>query len=144
MKRAFIGAHFVRSVSIGEYRKNLGVAAKLDKGELLIGTYGEYGFLEGSVSMQLLVLVPPKLEVARRAGLSGGYGGRAGSERPEGALNPARDEAKPALTESKEGTPPRWLPPAKEDGWHEIPASPDTSRRFSKHEPKVEEKKKKK
>ena len=68
-KRASIKAHFPRSVSIAEYRKTMGCAAKLEKGALLIGTFGDFGFLEGSTSMNLLVLVPPKISVERRAGL---------------------------------------------------------------------------
>lgn len=139
-KRAFIGAHFARSVSVADYRTKMGCAAKLDKGELLIGTFGEFGFLEGSVSMRLLVFAPPKIEVEQRAGLIGGYGGRAGSERNPKAINPARDDPKPALTKSEEGKPPHWLPPAAEDGWHEIPAVADAERRVEKVEPKKEPK----
>jgi uncharacterized protein (TIGR03067 family) len=137
-KRANIRAHFVRSVSIADYRKAMGCAVKLDDGALLIGTFGEFGFLEGAVSMRLLVVAPRKLEVETRAGLIGGYGGRAGADRPAGAINPTRDDPKPALTKSKEGTPPRWLPPAAEDGWHEIPAVADTERRVAKGEKKKE------
>src|SRR5262249_16660079 len=80
-KRASIRAHFTRSVSIADYRKAMGCAVKLEQGALLIGTFGEFGFLEGATSMKLLVLVPPQVEVERRVGLIGGYGGRAGSER---------------------------------------------------------------
>jgi uncharacterized protein (TIGR03067 family) len=133
-KRAVIRAHFPRPVSIADYRKTMGCAVKLEKGALLIGTFGEFGFLEGGVSMKLLVLVPPKVEVERREGLIGGYGGRAGSERPPTAINPTRDDPKPALTKSKAGAPPCWLPPTVEDGWHEIPAVADVERRVSKGE----------
>jgi uncharacterized protein (TIGR03067 family) len=135
-KRAVIRAHFPRPASIAAYRKTMGCAVKLEKGALLIGTYGEFGFLEGGTSMKLLVLVPPKVEVERRVGLIGGYGGRAGSERPPTAINPTRDDPKPALTKSKEGMPPCWLPPTVEDGWHEIPAVADVERRVSKGEKK--------
>jgi uncharacterized protein (TIGR03067 family) len=137
-KSAHIGAHLTRSVSIADYRKTMGCAVKLEKGALLIGTFGEFGFLEGGASMKLLVLVPPGVEVERRAGLIGGYGGRAGSERAPTAINPTRDDPKPALTKSKEGTPPCWLPPTVEDGWHEIPAVADIERRVSKGEKKKE------
>jgi uncharacterized protein (TIGR03067 family) len=131
-KRAVIRAHFARAVSITDYRPRLGVAAKLEKGELFIGTFGEFGFLEGSVNMKLLVLVPAKLEVVRREGLSAGYGGRAGVDRPEKAINPTKDDPKPALTKTKDGMPNCWLPPAAEDGWHEIPAVADVERRAAK------------
>jgi uncharacterized protein (TIGR03067 family) len=134
-KRSFIRAHLPRASSVLDYRSKLGCAVKLEKGELLVGTFGEFGFLEGSVSMRLLIVAPRKLDVEQRAGLSGGYGGRAGSERPAGAINPARDDPKPALAKSKEGTPPRWLPPTEEDGWHEIPSVPDGKRLSSKVEP---------
>jgi hypothetical protein len=113
----------------------------MGKGELLIGTFGEFGFLEGSVSMRLLVLVPPKVEVEQRVGLIGGYGGRAASERDPKAINPTRDDPKPALTKSEVGTPLRWLPPAVEYGWHEIPAVADTEWRAGKVEEKKERKK---
>jgi hypothetical protein len=109
----------------------LGCAVKLDKGALLIGTFGDFGFMEGSVSMKLLALVPQGIEVEQREGLIGGYGGRAGATRPRTAINPARGEPKPALTKSVNGTPPRWLPPTVDDGWHEIPALPDVGRRAS-------------
>jgi uncharacterized protein (TIGR03067 family) len=135
-KRATIRAHFVRSVSIADYRKTMGCAVKLEKGALLIGTFGEFGFLEGSISMKLLVLAPPKVEVERREGLIGGNGGRAGADRPPNAINPARDDAKPALTKAKEGMPTCWLPPTVEDGWHEMPAVADVDRRVSKGEKK--------
>jgi uncharacterized protein (TIGR03067 family) len=135
-KRAVIRAHFPRPVSIAEYRKTMGCAVKLEKGALLLGTFGELGFLEGARSMRLLVLVPPKVEVERRVGLIGGYGGRAGSQRAPTAINPTRDDPKPALTKSKGGTPPCWLPPTVEDGWHEIPAVADVERRASKGEKK--------
>jgi uncharacterized protein (TIGR03067 family) len=136
VKRSFIRAHFVRSVSIADDRRTMGCAIKLDKGSLLIGTFGEYGFLEGATSMRLLILAPEKLELEKRAGLIGGYGGRAGSERPATAINPARGDPKPALMKSKEGKPVRWLPPTEEDGWHEIPAVTDVERRASKVEKK--------
>jgi hypothetical protein len=130
-KRAHIGAHFTHPVSIANYRKGMGCAVKLNEGALLIETFGEFGFMEGSVSMKLLAVVPRGMEVEQRAGLIGGYGGRAGSTRPAGAVNPARDEPKPALTKQAKGTPPAWLPPTAEDGWHEIPALPDIQRRAS-------------
>jgi uncharacterized protein (TIGR03067 family) len=135
-KRAHIGAHFNHAVSVADYRKKMGCAVKLEKGELLVGTFGEFGFFEGSVTMRLLVLVPPKVEVVQRAGLNGRYGGRAGSERDPKAINPGRDDPKPALTKSEDGTPPRWLPPAVEDGWHEVPAVADAERRAGKAEAK--------
>ncbi len=130
-KSAWILAHYSESVSIAEYRKTMGCAVKLEKGALLVGTFGEYSFMEGAVSMSLLVLVPPNVEVERRAGLIGGPGGRAGSQRNPNAINPAHGDPKPALTKFKEGTPRRWLPPTAEDGWHEIPAVPDVDRRVS-------------
>ena len=129
-KSAHRGAHLNKSVSIAEYRKTMGCVVKLEKGALLIGTYGEFGFLEGANSMKLLVLVPPKVEVERRADLIGGPGGRAGTERSPTAINPARDDPKPALTKSKEGTPPCWLPQTAEDGWHEIPSVADVEQRI--------------
>jgi uncharacterized protein (TIGR03067 family) len=135
-KRASIRAHFPRPVSIAEYRRTMGCAVKLENGELLIGTFGEFGFLEGATQMKLLVLVPPKVEVEQRAGLIGGYGGRAGTERPANAINPTREDKKPSLTQSKEGTPPRWVSPTDEDGWHEIPSVPDVDWRASKSEKK--------
>jgi uncharacterized protein (TIGR03067 family) len=135
-KRADIHAHFPRAVSVADYRKTMGCAVKLEKGALLIGTFGEFSFLEGAVSMRLLVLVPPKVEVERRAGLSGGYGGRGGSDRPKNAINPTRDDPKPALTKTREGMPGCWLPPTAEDGWHEIPAAADVDRRMSKGDKK--------
>src|SRR5205823_1812421 len=133
-KRAVIRAHLVRSVSIADHRKTMGCAVKLEKGALLIGTFGEFGFLEGATSMKLVVLVPAKVEVERRAGLIGGYGGRAGTERPPEMINPTREDPKPALTKSKKGTPECWLPPTVEDGWHEIPAVADVERRAAKGE----------
>jgi hypothetical protein len=134
-KRANIRAHYPRAVSVVDYRTRMGCAVKLENGELLIGTFGEFSFLEGSVSMRLLVLVPPGVEVEQRAGLIGGYGGRAGSERDPKSINPGRGDPKPALTKSEEGTPPRWLPPTAEDGWHEIPAVADAERRVGKAGP---------
>ncbi|HEV8062758.1 MAG TPA: hypothetical protein VGP68_22955, partial [Gemmataceae bacterium] len=128
-KHSHFGAHVRHPVSIANFRKEMGCAAKLDKGALLIGTFGELGFMEGSRNMKLFVVVPRGMEVAQRAGLSGGYGGRGGATRPPGAINPARDEPKPALTKPANGSPPAWLPPTAEDGWHEIPALPDVQRR---------------
>ncbi len=131
-KRMGFKYHVDHSVSIADHRKTMGCAIKLEKGSLLIGTFGEFSFLEGSCSMKLLVLVPGKVEVERRVGLSGGYGGRAGSERAPELINPKRDDPKPALAESKKGAPECWLPPTTEDGWHEIPAVPDIDRRVFK------------
>jgi uncharacterized protein (TIGR03067 family) len=131
-KRLDFHFHVSRSVSIADHRKTMGCAVKLEKGALLIGTFGERAFLEGACSMKLLVLVPPKVEVVRRVGLTGGYGGRAGADRAPEQINPTREDPKPALTKSKKGPPECWLPPTVEDGWHEIPAVADVERRVSK------------
>jgi uncharacterized protein (TIGR03067 family) len=130
-KRAQTGFQLRRAASVLDYRDKMGCAVKLEKGDLLIGTYGEFSFFEGNVSMSLLVLLPPNVEVERRAGLVGGYGGRGGGDRLKDAINPARDDPKPALTKTKQGTPDVWLPPTIEDGWHAIPAVPDVGRRAS-------------
>jgi len=113
---------------ISKHRSRLGCAVKLEKGNLMIGTFGEYSYLEGSESLRLVIQVPANVEVIRRAGLIGGMGGRAGSERPPELINPARGEPKPALTKTKESRPEFWLPPQVEDGWHEIPAVADRER----------------
>src|SRR5262249_7570631 len=47
-------------------RSKMGCAVKLEKGELLIGTFGEYCYLEGSNSIRLVVHVPAKVKVVRR------------------------------------------------------------------------------
>ncbi|HYV39250.1 MAG TPA: TIGR03067 domain-containing protein [Gemmataceae bacterium] len=130
-KRASIGGHFAFPTSITTYRNRLGCAVKLEKGAILIGSWGEYGFLEGAVAMRLLIMVPPKVDVERQVGLIGGYGGRAAQDRAPEMINPTRDDPKPALTKTKKDTPDCWLPPTAEDGWHEIPAVTDTSRRVS-------------
>ena len=129
--RVQIGAHLTHGVSVTDYREKMGCAVKLEKGALLIGTFGEFSFLEGGTSMKLLVLVPAKVKVEQRVGLIGGYGGRAGSVRPPTAINPTRDDPRPALANSKEGTKDCWLPPTAEDGWHTIPAVADVQRRGS-------------
>ncbi len=109
-------------------RKYMGCAVKLEHGCLLIGTFGEYGYMEGGAGMKLAIHVPKDAEVERRPGLIGGLRGRAGSERLPGAINPGPDEAKPLLTEKKTEPSPCWLAPSKEDGWHEIPVEPDRER----------------
>jgi hypothetical protein len=114
-------------------RRTMGCAIKLHKGELLIGTFGEFYYLEGGHSMRLVVHVPRDVQVRRRAGLTGGMGGRAGSERPPELINPAPGEPRPALTEKYKGRPELWLPPTVEDGWHEIPAVPDPQRRAARN-----------
>jgi uncharacterized protein (TIGR03067 family) len=131
-KRMKDGSHGYRPLSIADKRKTMGCAVKLEKGALLIGTFGERGFFEGAYSMKLLVLVPPQVEVERRVGLTGGYSGRAGQDRSSDLINPKRGEPIPALTKLKKGTPEGWLPPTAEDGWHEIPAVADVERRVSK------------
>jgi uncharacterized protein (TIGR03067 family) len=131
-KRSFIGAHFAYPTSIAISRSRLGCAVKLENGALLIGSFGEYGFLEGSNSMRLLVLAPPNMPVERRVGLIGGYGGRAGAERPKELINPERTDPRPALTKFKKDNPDCWLAPTAEDGWHEIPAVADPERRLGK------------
>jgi uncharacterized protein (TIGR03067 family) len=122
----------MRLKSIAVHRDGMGCAAKLEKGALLIGTFGEFSALETSRSMALLVLVPPNVEVERRAGLIGGYGGRSGTELPMGAIGPTKGDPKPALTKTKKGAPDVWLPPTVEDGWPAIPAVPDFERRVGK------------
>jgi uncharacterized protein (TIGR03067 family) len=131
-KRINFRAHFVKSVNITDYRGRMGCAVKLEKGALLIGTFGEFNFFEGACAMRLLVLVPPKVEVEKRVGLIGGYGGRGGSDRPPELINPTREDPKPALTKMKKGPPDCWLPRAAEDGWHEIPAVADVEQRVGK------------
>jgi uncharacterized protein (TIGR03067 family) len=131
-KRIQMGFHVSHPVSVLDYREKMGCAVKREKDALLIGTYGEFGFLEGNVSMALLVLVPPNFEVERRAGLIATYGKQSGAPRSKDAINPARDDPKPALTKTKEGSPGVWLTPVVEDGWHAIPAVPDVERRVSK------------
>src|ERR1043165_1396316 len=131
-KRADIRAHFPRPFSVVDQRDRLGCAAKLEKGLVLIGTFGEYSFLEGSVKMKLLIVAPKNAVIEFREGLSSAYGGRGGSDRPANAINPTRDDPKPTLSKTKEGMPACWLAPTAEDGWHAIPASADVDRRVAK------------
>ncbi len=130
-KRSSIHAHFVRGESVLDYRDRLGCAVKLEKGRLYIGTFGEFGFLEGSVGMKLVIVVPKNAEVELHEGLSGGYGGRGGSDRPANAINPTREDPRPPLTKTKKGPPACWLAPTMENGWHTIPTRPDVDRRVA-------------
>jgi uncharacterized protein (TIGR03067 family) len=125
-KRAQLGFQVRRPASVLDYRDTMGCAVKLEKGALLIGTYGEFSFFEGNVSMSLLVLLPPNVEIEQRAGLVGVFGGFGN------ALNPTRHDAMPTLKKTKQGTTDVWLPPRAEDGWHAIPAVPDVEQRVSK------------
>ncbi len=111
-------SHGDTSWPITKERARLGCAVKLEKGELLIGTFGEYRYKEGAVGIRLVVHVPGKVAVSRRAGLAGGMDGWSGSEKP-----------KSILTKKKEGRSESWLPPTAEDGWHEIPVIPDSEHR---------------
>jgi hypothetical protein len=113
-------------------RPGMGCAVKLEKGNLVIGTFGEFYYKEGADNIRLVVHVPGKVEVIRKAGLVGRPGGTDGSDRHPELINPAPGEPKPALTKRKEGRPETWLAPTVEDGWHEIPAVPDRERRAEK------------
>lgn len=128
-KGASHGSHHSESNwPIPKARKNMGCAVKSEKGCLLIGTFGEFSYMEGAEYMKLVVHVPKDAEVERRPGLIGGRGGRSGSERLPGSINPGPGEAKPLLTEKKTEQSACWLAPSKEDGWHEIPVEPDLER----------------
>jgi hypothetical protein len=125
--------HIDKSVwPVSGSRPHMGCAVKLEKEYLLIGTFGEFGYMEGANSMRLVVKVPSKVEVTRKAGLVGTNGWDAGSERSPALINPGPDEPRPALTKKKDGHPESWLPPTVEDGWHEIPAVADRERRAEK------------
>jgi hypothetical protein len=117
---------------IPSQRPNMGCAVKLEKGSLLVGTFGEFSHKEGSVRMRLVVDVPDKAEVIRKAGLIGDRENFAAADRSPKFINPAPDDPRPALTKKQEGRPEVWLPPVVEDGWHEIPAVADPKRRAEK------------
>src|SRR5262249_50842638 len=84
-------------------RPAMGCAVKRENGALVIGSFGEYGYMEGGVRLRLLVQVPREVEVSRKAGLVGGLGGLGGNERSPGLIDPAPGEPRPTLTEQREG-----------------------------------------
>jgi hypothetical protein len=96
------------------HRPKMGYAIKLENGTLLIDTFGEFSYIEGANSLRLMVEVPREVEVIRRRGLD------------------ASRHPRPALTKKRKGQSEVWLPPEKEDGWHEIPALADLHRRAEK------------
>jgi hypothetical protein len=131
-KRMFYAWHVDHSEDIAERRRHMGCAVKLDKGSLMIGSFGEFSFFEGGCGMKFLILVPPKVEVTRRFGLVGGPGGRGGGKRSQLLINPEEGQPMPPLIAKKDCMPECWFPPKVEDGWHEIPSVADSERRVSK------------
>src|SRR5262249_55167291 len=126
-KHVYHRAHYPRPMSVVDYRDKMGCVVKRDGG-YFIGTYGEFYFVEGSSTMKLLVYVPKSVKVEVRGGLNARVDR---GTRAKDAINPTRDDPKPALTQFVDGTPKRWLAPVDEDGWHQIPAVPDVERRAS-------------
>lgn len=60
-------------MSIRTLRQRMGVAARMENDALLLATYGEWNGTPGSggASIRLVILVPPGVQVDRRAELSG-------------------------------------------------------------------------
>ena len=101
-------------------RKNMGCAIQKDGNALLIATYGEWdSHKEGSAHMKLIALVPEKIEVEQRKGLSG----------PESA---AQGQSQ-SIVKGKDGKDEYWYgPTTPRTGWSAIPSVPDLERNAGK------------
>ena len=100
-KRLGFAGHPTELWSIRDLRKNMGCAIKIDDGNLVIGTFGEFHTIEGGTYMRLVAFVPEGLNVELRKGLSGHNS--AAESQDEGPRRPA-------------------------SGWQELPDEPDPDR----------------
>ncbi len=113
---AFMG-HPPEGMPAAGVRQNIGCASRSVTGKLVVGTYGEWGSIEGGAHMALFVLVPPSTRVVTRAGLEG-ESSEAGTW-PDGA----------PVAASEAGRIGYWYAATRPaPGWKAIASRPDPSR----------------
>jgi hypothetical protein len=116
-KRLHFGGHPPEPMSIRGARKNMGCAVKAEGETLIIATFGEWdSHKEGGADMKLVVVVPERLEVEKRGGLSG-------------ENSAAREWSGTYLTKPAEAKGGYWYGPASPaGGWSAVPDEPDHDR----------------
>jgi hypothetical protein len=70
-KTLAFGGHPPKPMSPETARNNMGIAYKLDGDELHIATYGEFSTKEGGAFMKLVLSVPPKSKIKKKAEYKG-------------------------------------------------------------------------
>jgi hypothetical protein len=104
-KAYFFMGHPGSPHSIRDDRKSMGCTCKTEGDKLVIGTYGEWAFLEGDAAIRLVIRVPGDLKVESRRGLSGPLRNDDDEEHPTRLI---REDCRPGST-----------------GWMAIPDEPD-------------------
>ncbi len=118
-KTLSFGGHPSEPITIDGARKNMGCALRSGVDALELATYGEWNTKEGGAHLKLLVIVPEKIEVEQRKGLSG----------PQSAAQGQSQN----LVKGKDGKDEYWYGPASpRTGWSAIPSVPDSERTAGK------------
>jgi hypothetical protein len=109
--------HPPKPMSIRNARNKMGCAIRSEGREIILGTFGEWGSMEGGSSLRIILIVPDELEVEVRPGLFG-------------PKSEAQDSPGQYLTRPKEMGQDYWYgPAAPKQGWNRVPDEPDSQRR---------------
>jgi hypothetical protein len=107
-------------MSIREGRKIMGCATKIEDGVSVLATFGEFSTKEGGTRIKLVLVVPEKIEVEKRATLSG----------PKSSAHPERGEK---AQEPAEKADTYWYGHrAPAVGWNVLKSEPDPEHRADK------------